>query len=106
MENKNSKFAMGIAALFEIILIVTGIFSFSARQWKNLSLCLLASLCLLLPFVITYIANMKKVLLPPSFQMVAILFIFSTQYLGEIKKFYHNFWWWDLLLHSIFGAYG
>lgn len=106
MENKNSKFAIGMVALFELILIVTGIFSFLSRQWKNLSLCLLASVCLLLPFVITYLANIKKVLLPPSFQWFAVLFIFSTQYLGEIRKFYHIFGWWDLLLHSIFGVYG
>jgi hypothetical protein len=44
-------------------------------------------------------------MLPPSFQLITILFIFSAQYLGEIRKFYLKFWWWDLLLHAVSGSY-
>lgn len=105
MNNRNSKLAIGITALFEIILIITAIYNIMSRQWRNLDLLLLAIVCLILPFIITYIANRNKIFLPPNFQLITVIFIFLAQYLGEIKKFYSMFWWWDLLLHAIFGSY-
>ncbi len=105
MINKNDKLATGIAILFELILISTAIANIASRQWKNLALSLLAIICLILPFIITHIANIKNIILPSTFKLITLLFIFSAQYLGEIKKFYNIFWWWDLSLHSICGSY-
>ena len=105
MRNQNSKLSVGIAVLFEIILIATAITSIATRQWKNLTLSLLAIVCLTLPFLISRIAKTKNLVLPSSFQSVLLVFVFLAQYLGEIKKFYQIFWWWDLLLHALFGSY-
>lgn len=105
MNNKNRKITAIIAVLFDIILIITSVISVAARDWKNLLLSLTAILSLKIPFIFTYFANKKKLSLPNSFQLVAMLFIFSAQYLGEIKGFYIEFWWWDLLLHFVFGGY-
>jgi len=105
MNNRNSKLSVGIAVLFEIILIVTAIVSIATRQWKDLSLALLAIACLMLPLIITHIANIKTIMLPSSFQLITLIFIYMAQYLGEIQEFYQVFWWWDLLLHAIFGSY-
>nr|WP_045575121.1 hypothetical protein [Desulfosporosinus sp. I2] len=105
MNNQSSKLSVGIASFFEVILIVTAIVSMAARQGKNLSLTLLAMFCLILPFIMTRIANSKNIVLPSSFQPFLLIFIFLAQYLGEIKKFYLTFWWWDLLLHALFGSF-
>lgn len=105
MRNQNRKLSEGIALLFEIILIVAAIINIVTRQWKNLTLTLLAIVCLTLPFLISRIANIKNIVLPSSFQSITLIFVFLAQYLGEIKKFYQIFWWWDLLLHAIFGSY-
>lgn len=105
MNNKNSKLAIGIAVLFEIILITTSMLSIASRQWKNLTLSLLAIVCIILPFIITRIANIKNIVLLSSFQLISLLFILLAQYFGQIKKFYLIFSWWDLLLHAIFGSY-
>ncbi|MHB8072738.1 hypothetical protein [Desulfosporosinus fructosivorans] len=105
MNNQNSKLSVGIAMLFETILIMTAFWSIASRQWKNVSLTLLAMVCLSIPFLITYIANLKNLVLPPSFQSTTVVFVFLAQYMGEIRKFYQIFWWWDLLLHAIFGSY-
>jgi len=105
MKNKNSKLAIGIAVLFEIILITTSMLSIASRQWKNLTLSLLAIVCIILPFIITRIANIKNIVLLSSFQLISLLFILLAQYFGQIKKFYLIFSWWDLLLHAIFGGY-
>lgn len=105
MINKNNKLTTIIAVLFELILIVTAITSISSRQWKLLSLSLLSIICLIIPFIITYIANTKNIVLPSTFKLITLLFIFFAQYLGEIKQFYNIFWWWDLFLHAAFGSY-
>jgi len=105
MKNQNSKLSIGIAVLFEIILILTAIVSIATSQWKNVALTLLAMACLILPFLITRIANIKNLVLPSSFQTIMLIFIFLAQYLGEIKKFYLYLWWWDLFLHAIFGSF-
>jgi hypothetical protein len=48
---------------------------------------------------------MQKVLVAEIGSETTLTFVILAQYLGEIKKFYQIFWWWDLLLHAIFGSY-
>lgn len=105
MNNKNKKLTITIVLLFEIILIITSIISIQSRQFKSLYLLLLTMVCILLPFIITRIANATKLNLPSSFELISVLFIILTLYFGEINKFYVLFWWWDLLLHGMFGSY-
>lgn len=105
MNNKNSKLAIGIAILFEIILLITCIVSIASKEWNTFFMSILAIVSIFLPFIVTYIANKKKILLPSSFQLISLIFILLAQYFGEIKKFYSMFWWWDLFLHGIFGSY-
>jgi len=103
--DNHSKKAARVAAVFEIVLLITAMVSTASRQWKDLALSLLAMICLILPFVIARIAKNKNIALPSVFQLITVLFIFMAQYLGEIKRFYQLFWWWDLLLHAIFGSF-
>lgn len=105
MDNKNGKLAVETVIVFEIILIVKAVISIVSGQWKVLFLSLLTIISLILPFVIAYIFDIKKILLPPSFKLIMPVYIFLAQYLGEINKFYTTFWWWDLFLHGIFGSY-
>src|SRR5699024_4482491 len=39
------------------------------------------------------------VYIPPEFELLAILFIFASLFLGEVRGYYTRFWWWDALLH-------
>ena len=105
MKNKHSKLSIGIAILFEIILITTAISSIISRQFEGLFLFPGAITCIILPFIITHIANKKKILLPSSFEFISLLFILLALYFGEIMKVYTTFWWWDLFLHGMFGSY-
>ncbi|EGW39583.1 hypothetical protein [Desulfosporosinus sp. OT] len=105
MNDQTRQLSVGITVLFEIILIVTAFVSIATKQWNNLFLTLLTIVCLILPFIITRIANIKNLVLPSSFQLITSILVFLAQYLGEIMKFYLVFWWWDLLLHAIFGSF-
>ena len=105
MKNRHSKLSIGIAILFEIIMITTAIFKIISGQWEGLFLFPSAIICTTLPFIITHIANKKKILLPSSFEFMSVLFILLALYFGEIMKVYTTFWWWDLFLHGMFGSY-
>lgn len=105
MRNQFSKLALGIALLFLIVLIVTAISEILSRQWTRLGLTTLTIVCVFITFAIVYLASHLNIRLPSSFPSVTLVFIMLAQYFGEFKNFYYMYWWWDLLLHSIFGSY-
>ena len=37
---------------------------------------------------------------PPEFELLVIIFVFASLFLGEVRGYYVRFWWWDLALHS------
>jgi hypothetical protein len=55
-------------------------------------------------FLLTYLPHLfeKKydIDIPAEFEIVTILFIFATLFLGEVRGFYTRFWWWDVILHT------
>ncbi|MPS70499.1 MAG: hypothetical protein E2586_18625 [Novosphingobium sp.] len=43
-------------------------------------------------------------LVPVEIQVCAVIFIFATLFLGEVRDFYIRIWWWDLVLHTSSGV--
>lgn len=43
------------------------------------------------------------VFVPPEFQVLTILFVFASLFLGEVLRFYDRLWWWDIFLHTSSG---
>jgi hypothetical protein len=41
--------------------------------------------------------------IPSEIQIVAILFVFASLFLGEVRDYYQRFWWWDAGLHTLSG---
>ncbi len=67
------------------------------RQWETLLSAFLTLVLLLLP---TLLARRARISIPPVFQIVILLFIFASMYLGEVHRYFLRFWWWDIMLHS------
>lgn len=63
----------------------------------------IAAFTLFLTFLPSMITRKRHINLPPSFQVVIILFIFAANYLGELKLYYERYWWWDKMLHALSG---
>lgn len=101
-DNNKNRLPILVAIVYGIIIVIT---PFLSGQWHSFTLSLLAFICIPLPFIISFIAKIKKIALPTNFLLTSLLFNFSAQYLGEIIGFYTKFWWWDLLLHGLFGSY-
>jgi uncharacterized membrane protein YjdF len=43
------------------------------------------------------------VAIPSEIQILVVLFVFATLFLGEVRDYYERFWWWDLVLHTTAG---
>jgi uncharacterized membrane protein YjdF len=41
--------------------------------------------------------------IPSEIQIVALLFVFASLFLGEVRDYYQRFWWWDAALHTTSG---
>jgi hypothetical protein len=79
---------LGLQALLsvEILLLLLEAHYFSA---------FLAGGVLMLPILFRRIETP----IPPEVQLAAILFAFTTLFLGEVRDYYERIWWWDLAIH-------
>lgn len=41
-----------------------------------------------------------RVFIPPELEVLAVVFICASLFLGEVRGYYVRFWWWDALLHT------
>lgn len=41
--------------------------------------------------------------IPSEIELAAVLFIFATLFLGEVRDWYERYWWWDAALHTSSG---
>lgn len=44
-----------------------------------------------------------SVYIPPEFESLAVVFVYASLFLGELRGYYLRFWWWDTLLHTFSG---
>ena len=44
-----------------------------------------------------------RVHIPSEFQLLAVVFVFASLFLGEIHSYYDRIWWWDIALHTTSG---
>jgi hypothetical protein len=70
------------------------------QQWFSAMLALAIALLVLAP---TLLGRRLPVFIPAEFQILALAFMFSALFLGEVQDFYGRFWWWDIALHASSG---
>lgn len=98
---KQYKVEKVIANMIRILLLLAIVASIITESWLNLATAVLTIFLTYLPFII---AKKNHIYLPPSFQIIILLFIFASLYLGEIHAYYIRFWWWDIMLHAFSGV--
>lgn len=78
----------------DLVVVVT------EGQWLSAFLILTIALLILL---VTVFSGRLAVQVPAEFQVLALLFVFSALFLGEVRSYYDRIWWWDIALHSTSG---
>src|SRR3989338_4509723 len=91
---------LGISYALQLALLLAGAFSFAKGNWLNASLSIAI---LFLTFLPKIIRRNYKVFLPVEFDVLTIIFIFLSLFMGELHGYYTTVWWWDIALHTSSG---
>ena len=94
------KIQIYMTRFFLILLLAAVVGNFIAENWLNLFTSVLAIVLIYLP---AYLSDKNFLHIPTGLQFIIIVFIFAAMYLGEQQDFYYRFWWWDSMLHLIYG---
>lgn len=86
--------AMLIVMTVELVLLVLD------QRWEHAALVVAVMATMLVPLVAR---NRLPLDVPSELQVPAVLFIFATLFLGEVRDYYARYWWWDLALHTTAG---
>jgi hypothetical protein len=87
-----------ILAVLQLIMAVQLVLLLVRQDWMDAFLVAAVMAVTLAPAVFRHPVD-----IPSEIQIVAVLFIFATLFLGEVRDYYQRFWWWDVTLHTTSG---
>jgi uncharacterized membrane protein YjdF len=86
-----------LTIFLQAILLVGFFVEIWAKQWFN---AVITSGIILITFAPLFLRRRFRVFIPPEFVLLSIAFVFASLFLGEVRGYYHRFWWWDIALHA------
>mgnify|MGYP003627377277 CR=1 FL=1 len=89
-----------IIGVFFVLLVIEWGMLFYNQSW--LSLFLVTSILAIL-FAPVIFRKRMQMEIPAEMHIIAVVFVFSALYLGEVLDFYNRLWWWDIGLHTSAG---
>ncbi len=104
---KTNKKAFVVYLVLMTIVVSIMLYSIFVGQWESVFVCVLTIILFWIP---PFVERTFRVELPTTLEVIALLFAFCAEILGEIAGFYMKFPIWDTLLHSVnglmFAAFG
>ncbi len=96
-----------LLAILQAVMLVELALLVRASQWVT---ALQVAIIMGLTLAPVAFRSRLPVRVPAEFQILAILFVFASLFLGEIRNYYELIWWWDAGLHAssglLFGIVG
>ena len=104
---KKDKAAFAVYMFLRLCVIGVMIRSAFIQRWESVFTCFL---CLLLFLIPSFIEKKFNVNIPTALEIVAYIFAFCAEILGEIGCYYVKYPFWDTMLHTVngfmFAAFG
>ena len=97
---ESRKGVLVVYLLLRFLVILVMVRQIFLHNYWNAFLCILVLIQFLIPYFIT---KKLKIELPSIFEIIILLFIFSSEVLGEIQNFYGVFKHFDTVLHTLNG---
>ncbi len=97
---RNRNLKIWISNVFKVLIITAAIYSIYRQAWLNLLISIATFFLIYLPSILE---KKLKIDYPEEFEILIIIFIFASLFLGEISYFYLKFWWWDVVMHGLSG---
>ena len=89
-----------VYVIIQTAVVFTLIRSILEARWENVATCVFAQILLLLP---PLLEKGVKINLPTTMEVVAYVFVFAAEILGEVGNYYEKFPHWDTALHTLSG---
>ncbi len=97
---KENKATFIIYTILRVLIVVVMIRSIFIGNYEGVFTCVLTLLLLLIP---SFLKGALRISIPPLFESIIYLFIFSANILGELAHFYAHIPIWDTMLHTLNG---
>jgi hypothetical protein len=96
-----------ISLSLKIILTLGAILEVIQGNWLNAVATFGVVIVAFLPILLGYRFHVR---IPSEFELLAVLFVYASLFLGDVRGYYLKYWWWDILLHTgsglILGIFG
>jgi len=89
-----------VYVIFRLLLLSAGITAALHNSWINV---FVSASTLFITFLPSIIERKFRIDYPSEFEIVVLVFIYASVYLGDMHDFYLRFWWWDVFLHGLSG---
>lgn len=89
-----------VVAGLQVILLLEMAAAVYSGLWMHVFL-ILAILSVI--FIPVYLGRHLQLHIPSEFHLLAVIFVFASLFLGEIREYYDRLWWWDIALHASSG---
>lgn len=89
-----------LGIVLKLILLAEAALAAWGQQWLTVGI---VTGILAITFIPLLMARRFHVFIPPEFEILAIIFVFASLFLGEVHGYYTRFWWWDIALHTSSG---
>lgn len=99
-EMRDHKLTFAVYIVLRLIVIALIVISSVRGYYENVFTGLLTLVLLLLP---AFIEKNFRVNLPSLLEIIALLFVFAAEVLGEIQGYYLRYPFWDTMLHTVNG---
>lgn len=82
------------------MLLIEAVLAFGGGRWMTGFLSAFIIRIMLIPLIAE---RHFRVYAPPQLQLLAVIFVFVTLFLGEVCGYYERFRWWNIALHASSG---
>lgn len=89
-----------LSLFLQAILLLEMVLAAWQQQWLA---TLTTAMIILLTLTPLLIRKFLHVYIPAEFVLLAIVFVFASLFLGEVRDYYDRYWWWDIALHTASG---
>lgn len=99
-EERSGRIYRRTVVVLQLVMAVELVLTLYNGLWVNAMLIIAIIAFTLSPALL---GRRFRVTVPAEFQLLAVLFVFASLFLGEIRRYYERIWWWDIALHASSG---
>ena len=94
-------------AILRSTLLLGAVLSAFQMRWLIATVTMAIFVVTMLPAILGRRFNVK---IPAEFELLAVVFVYASLFLGELHGYYILYWWWDAVLHMgsgfLLGVFG